>query len=262
VIAALAAAALLGAPVVVHDAQERSPLASVGARPGTFAADPVVYRRVAGGWVQFWMVFARNEQDRGLLRTGRHAGDWEMVQVRLDGSEAVFAQHSGAERCGADAVETRGGRFVVYVANGSHASYFHPGVRDRMWPDPNDEARGDGAVVTPRVEPLGDWARWPGRWGGARASWVAGEMDSPRGPAFQPDGRWRDPEGWARRARPCTFRRCDEVGECDTRESLVGVALPAAALLILIGVRRRRTSSSGAGTPRERSSRDAEHPGA
>jgi VPS62-like protein len=251
VIAALAAAALLGAPVIVHDAQERSPLASVGGRPGTFAREPVVYRRVADGWVQFWMVFARNDQDRGVLRTGRHAGDWEMVQVRLDGSEAVFAQHSGAERCGADAVETRDGRFVVYVANGSHAAYFHPGVRDRMWPDPNDEARGDGAVVTPRVEPLGAWARWPGRWGGARAGWVPGEMDSPRGPAFQPQGRWSDPEGWARMARPCTLRDCDERGECDTPETLVAAAVPAAAaLLILVGVRRRR------------SSRDAEHPGA
>jgi hypothetical protein len=101
------------------------------------------------------------------------------MQLRVDGSEAVFSQHSGAERCGAGAVETRDGRFVVYVASDSHAAYFHPGVRDRMWPDPNDEARGDGAVVTPRVEPLGSWVR-----------------------------RW---------ARPCTFRRCDEVGECDAR---------------------------------------------
>jgi hypothetical protein len=259
VIAALAAAALLGPLVVVHDAQERSPLASVGARPGTFAAGPVVYRRVADGWVQFWMPYARNDQDRGVLRTGRHAGDWEMVQVRTDGSEAVYAQHSGAERCPVH------GRLVVYVANGSHASYFVPGVRDRMWPDPNDEADGRGLRVTPRVEPVGAWARWPGIWPahhGARAGWVPGEMDSPRSPAFQPGGRWSDPEGWARRARPCTFRRCDELGECDSREVLTVAALPAAALLVLLGLRRRRRTSSGAGAPRPRSSRDAEHPGA
>jgi VPS62-like protein len=245
-VALLAALALMG-PVVVHDRGERSPLGSVGARPGTVASEPVVYRRVADGWVQYWLVFADNDQDRGVLRTGRHAGDWEMVQFRLDGSEAVYAQHSGAERCPSRAIETRGGRPVVYLARGSHAAYFRAGVRDRMWPDPNDIAGGDGAAVTPRVEPLGSWASWPGRWGGARAGWVPGEMDSPRGPAFQPDGRWSDPEGWARRARPCTFGRCDEVGECDTRESLIGVALPATALLILVGVLRRR------------SSRDAEH---
>jgi VPS62-like protein len=239
VTAALAVLALLG-PVVVHDAQERSPLASAGARPGTFAAEPVVYEREADGWLQWWMVFARNDQDRGIVRTGRHAGDWEMVQVRRDGSEAVFAQHSGAERCPASAFETRDGRLVVYVANGSHAAYFRPGVRDRMWPDPNDEADGRGLAVTPRVERLGDWARWPGRWGGAQAGWVPGEMDSPRGPAFQPQGRWTDPEGWARRARPCTFDRCDEVGECDTRESLIAVAVPALLLGLVLAFARRR----------------------
>jgi hypothetical protein len=246
--ALLAALALLG-PVVVHDAAERSPLGSV-ARAGVVAPEPVVYRRVTGDWVQYWMPFARNDQDRGALRTGRHAGDWEMVQFRRDGSEAVYAQHSGAERCPGRAVASRDGRPVVYLANGSHAAYFRPGVRDRTWPDPNDEADGRGQTVTPRVEPLGEWSRWPGRWGGARAGWVPGEMDSPRGPAFQPQGRWSDPEGWARRARPCTFGRCDKAGECDTRERLMGVALPAVALLILLAFARRRSSG------------DAEHPGA
>ena len=107
---------------------------------------------------------------------------------------------------------------MIYLANGSHAAYFRPGVRDRTWPDPNDEADGRGETVVPPVEPLGDWADWPGRWGGARASWIPGEMDSPRGPALQPQGRWSDPDAWARAARPCTFDRCDEAGECDGRE--------------------------------------------
>lgn len=249
--ALLAALALLG-PVVVHDAGERSPLGSVGARPGTVAREPVVYERRTGRWVQWWMLFARNEQDRGIVRTGRHAGDWEMVQVRVDAAgrpvEAVYAQHSGAERCPWSAVEVRDWRPVVYLARGSHAAYFHAGVRDRMWPDPNDEAGGDGAAVVPKVAPLGAWVRWPERWGGARASWVPGEEDSPRGPAFQPQARWSDPDGWARRARPCTYDRCDKAGECDSRERLLGVAAPALALLAVLGVRRRR------------SSRHAEHP--
>jgi hypothetical protein len=246
----LIAAVTLG-PVVVHDSRETSPLGSVGERPGTFAAEPVVYERRAGQWRQWWLAFARNDQDRGIVRTGRHAGDWELIQVREDAAgrpvEAVYAQHSGAERCPWSAVETRAGRPVVYLANGSHAAYFRPGVRDRMWPDPNDEADGRGADVVPRVEPLGDWARRPGRWGGARASWVPGEMDSPRGPAFQPQGRWSDPEAWARAARPCTLGRCDEVGECDGREVMLPLAAPAIAALAVIGLRRRR------------SSRDAEH---
>jgi hypothetical protein len=159
----LIVAATLG-PVVVHDSRETSPLGSVGARPGTFERAPVVYERRIGDWVQWWLVFAANDQDRGILRTGRHAGDWELIQVREDDGrpvEAVYSQHSGAERCPWSAIQRSRGRPVAYLANGSHAAYFRPGVRDRMWPDPNDEADGRGAVVTPPVEPLGDWADWP-----------------------------------------------------------------------------------------------------
>jgi Vacuolar protein sorting-associated protein 62 len=239
-------------PVVVHDSRETSPLGSVGARLGTFAADPVVYERTAGRWRQWWLAFARNDQDRGIVRTGRHAGDWELTQVRLDDAgrpvEAVYAQHSGAERCPWRAVEKRGGRPVIYLANGSHAAYFRPGVRDRTWPDPNDEADGRGEVVVPPTEPLGAWREFGGRWGGARAGWIPGEMDSPRGPAFQPQGRWSDPDAWARAARPCTRDRCDEVGECDGRETAMLIAVPAVLALGVVAVRRRR------------SSRDAEHP--
>jgi hypothetical protein len=237
----LIAATTLG-PVLVHDSRETSPLASVGAEPGTFAPAPVVYERRVGEWRQWWLGFAQNDHDRGVLRTGRHAGDWELVQIR-EGVEAVYAQHSGAERCPWSAVETRDGRPVVYLANGSHAAYFRPGVRDRTWPDPNDEADGRGATITPRVEPLGDWARWPGRWGDARAGWVPGEMESPPSPAFQPDGRWSDPDAWARAAKPCSFDRCDEVGECDSREVLLPLAAPALAALAVIALRRRRSST-------------------
>jgi hypothetical protein len=45
--------------------------------------------------------------------------------------EAVYAQHSGAERCGRDDVRREGGHPLVFVANGSHAAYFVPGTRDR-----------------------------------------------------------------------------------------------------------------------------------
>ncbi len=136
---------------------------------------------------------------------------------------------------------------MIYLANGSHAAYFRAGVRDRMWPDPNDEADGRGAVVVPAVRPLGPWARWPGRWGGARAGWVPGEMDSPRGPAFQSQRRWSDPDGWARRARPCTMGRCDARGECDGRETFVSVGAPVLVLVLLGGWWWRRRTSTAAG---------------
>jgi hypothetical protein len=232
-------------PMVIHDSRETSPLGSAGARPGTFAAAPVVYERTAGDWRQWWLAYAANDQDRGIVRTGRHAGDWELVQVRFEGDrpvEAVYAQHSGAERCPWSAVEKRGGQPVIYVANDSHASYFRPGVRDRMWPDPNDEADGRGEAVVPAVEPLGSWRDWPGRWGGARRGWVPGEMDSPRGPAFQADGRWSDPDAWARAARPCTLDRCDEAGECDGRETAIALGAPLIAALTVLALLRRRSS--------------------
>jgi hypothetical protein len=256
----LATLAVLG-PVVVHASGEPSPVTSVEAFRGG-SAPPAVYERVVrtedGRWRQWWLLFAHNAQDRGILRTGRHAGDWEFVQVREDARgrpvEAVYAQHSGAERCPWRAVETRDGRPVVYLARGSHAAYFRPGVRDRFWPDPNDEADGRGPAVRPRVVRVSArqpaWMRDPRPWGGAKAGWVPGEQGSPRGPAFQPQGRWADPDGWARRARPCTFDRCDEPGECDGRETALAFAGPALVIAAVFWRRLRprpgpRTRATG-----------------
>ena len=96
----------------------------------------VVYGRVARGrggrtWLQYWFLYAGNPQDRGILRTGRHEGDWEVVQVGLDARKrpqtAVFAQHHWAEACRYGAIERRGGAPIVYVANGSGETYGRSG---------------------------------------------------------------------------------------------------------------------------------------
>lgn len=162
---AVALALAAHAPAVVHDSRERYPLASVAAaqvsapRIGRDRGPAVYGRAVAASsgttWLQYWLFYAHQDQDRGVLRTGRHAGDWELVQYRLDPrgrpAEAVYSQHSGAERCPWRTLRRRGGRPLVFAAHGSHASYLRPGTRDRMWPDPNDEADGRGAVVKPRL---------------------------------------------------------------------------------------------------------------
>lgn len=240
--------------MLVHAGAERHPAASVATSgvPGTRGEPPapVVYERLAGGWVQYWLWFEDNAQDRGVLRSGRHAGDWELVQYREDGSEAVYAQHSGAERCPGGELERRGGRPVVYVANGSHAAYFHAGTRDRMWPDPNDVADGRGAVVRPRAvrvtEGSPPWMRHRGRWGGARAGWFPPEQPSPRGPAFQ-GARWDDPSAFARSAQPCTGRRCVAVGACDGGETAMGLGFGMALLgLAALVARRSRRPTAGA----------------
>jgi hypothetical protein len=256
--AAVAGALAAFAPVVVHDSGEQLPLSSVAAARvdapdrGSDRA-PAVYGRAVptrgGAWLQYWLYYPGQTQDRGIVRTGRHEGDWELVQIRVDGRgrprEAVYAQHSGAERCGWGEVERRDGRPVVYAARGSHASYLHAGVRDRMWPDPNDEADGDGEAVRPRLVRVSAgspaWMRWPDRWGAARARWwVPGEQDSPRGPAFQQNGRWSDPDGWSERARDCQAD-CDEIDECDAGETVLGAgAAGLAGLALLGGITRRR----------------------
>jgi len=80
----------------------------------------------AGAWLQYWLFYAGQDQDRGIVRTGRHAADWEMVQIRVDARarpvQVVYAQHAGAERCSWATVRPRGERPVVYAAHGSHAS--------------------------------------------------------------------------------------------------------------------------------------------
>jgi len=246
-------------PVVVHASGEPDPLTSVRAFAGRVAgvepgpARPVVYGRRAGRWLQYWMLFAASSQDRGLLRTGRREGDWEFVQLRLRGRRAVravYSQHSGAESCGYRFVRKSGGRPVVYLARGSHAAYFVPGLRDRTWPDPNDEADGRGLRARPRLVRISagspPWIRYRGRWGATRAGWVPGEMSSPRGPTLQPDGRWSDPGGWAAAARPCTRLDCNRRGECDGRETALAGVLAALGLLwaLLFGARRMRRAQA------------------
>jgi hypothetical protein len=195
------------------------------------------------------MLFEGNSQDRGILRTGIHAGDWEMIQLRMRRGrpvQAVYSQHSGAESCGFRWAARGGQRPIVYLAKGSHAAYFRAGVRDRTWPDPNDVADGDGARVRPRLVRITatrpGWMRYPGRWGDTRAGWVPGEMDSPRGPAFQPQGRWTNPEGWAAAARRCTREDCDRRGECDETETVMAAGSAVVGFLgaLLFGVRRMR----------------------
>ena len=188
------------------------------------------------------------------MRTGRHAADWEMVQIRVDARarpvQVVYAQHAGAERCSWATVRRRGERPVVYAAHGSHASYLRPGIRDRTFPDPNDEADGMGAASAPQLVRIGEraprWMRWPGRWGGARARWWnPAEQDSPTGPAFQGQGRWTDPDAWAAAARSCRAG-CDEVGECDWRETALGGGATVLVAGLLAGGLRRRLRRSRA----------------
>ena len=161
-----------------------------------------------------------------------------MVQFRLRRKrpvQAVYAQHSGAESCGYGCVRRAGIRPVVFVARGSHAAYFVPGLRDRTWPDPNDEADGRGLRVRPRLVRISE--QTPGmdalpRAAGARRARAGSPARWTRRAARRSSAeRWSDPAAWAAAARPCTRRDCDRRGECDGRETAM------AAVLVALGLR-------------------------
>lgn len=161
-------------------------------------------------WLQYWTFLPDNPQDRHPLRTGRHEGDWEFAQVGLGPSGAprvvTVAQHKWAEGCPWRGVRREGPRPVLFPANGSHATYLSPGEHGRPWPDPDDEARGDGARLDPVLLDLDvqPWLRWAGRWGGSSASpLLPVEASSPVGPAFQRDGRLTTPTTFHEGARAC-----------------------------------------------------------
>ena len=128
----------------------------------------------------------------------------------------------------------------MFIANGSHAIYSRPGVHDRPFPDPNDEADGRGRRVRPALERIEDtrpgWVAWPGRWGASRAGIVPGEQDSPRGPRFQEDERWSRPSSFHReRAIACGSQPPRRAWQTALTLGLVLLASGA----VIAGLRRR-----------------------
>jgi hypothetical protein len=149
-------------------------------------------------WLQYWFFYFYNDYNLAL-GIGLHEGDWEMVQLRMHDDEpdlAVYAQHRRAELrpwTGVEKVPDDPNRPVVYVARGSHASYFEPGYHQtEAWYD-----LADGKRSSPRcaLEIVGDdspgWIAWPGVWGGTRARLGGIDQPSPRGPAAH--DQWSDP---------------------------------------------------------------------
>ncbi len=249
-------------PVLRYDAQERYFAQPVSLPPKSAEVVPAdrvyghIAREGADTWLQYWLFYADNPQDRSPLGTGTHEGDWELIQLRL-GSDgvpdvSVSSQHSWAEACGWDEVEmsSQGGPSgpVYFVANGSHAIYSRAGDYDRPFPDPTDEAGGDGPSARPELEVIEDgdsgWVDYEGRWGETEAGIVPGESSSPYGPRFQESEVWDEPTSYySERAR-----------ECGTGPPGRPLQTAAVVLLVVGGVgalayRRFRRSRSPDGPP-------------
>jgi hypothetical protein len=236
-------------PILRYDADEeyRAQPVSLPAGSAERRVGDRVYGHVAQDdgetWLQYWLFYAYNPQDRGIVATGRHEGDWELAQVRIgeggEPVEAVLAQHSWAERCAWSELETDGDAPILYVANGSHATYATAGTHDRPWPDPNDEANGDGDEVRPPLAVIDEgnpaWVDYDGRWGDSEAGWVPGEQSSPRGPRFSEGDAWTHPAAFADSARSCGSGAPGRPWQLAIELSLVG----AIAIGLRLAFRRR-----------------------
>ncbi|HEX5616876.1 MAG TPA: Vps62-related protein [Solirubrobacteraceae bacterium] len=154
-------------------------------------------------WLQYWFWYFYNDYNLigNFLKAGLHEGDWEMIQIRLQADEtpdlAIYAQHATAETRRWSQVDVIPGtqRPLVYVARGSHASYFEPG---RHWTGHWFDY-ADGKRRSPELTlhiPIEDeenwhWVRWPGRWGDTKKGDNPLDSDSPQGPADH--AQWDDP---------------------------------------------------------------------
>lgn len=176
------------------------------ARPGyANQAHGRVVEQAGVTWLQYW--FFMYYDDPGFLGLGKHEGDIEMVQIRLDATgqpDAVsYAQHRSGVTASWSEVEQQGSSPVVYSARGTHASMLRSGelVSDRSFlPDHND-AGGPRVQLALIVlsETRTPWAFWPGRWGGTRPEdqilgHVGIEANSPTAPNRHK--AWSDPAGF------------------------------------------------------------------
>jgi hypothetical protein len=179
---------------------------------------PVVYAHLATDAkhpgklaVQYWLYYTFNDAKN------KHEGDWEMAQVDFDASsveqalstrpyEMDLAQHAGGERSEWTDRKLRkdGTHPLVFVATGSHASYFGTALYLGRSPHEGfgcDATRHATERVAFRTVLLPDvpssasapyaWLAFSGRWGQR----LRGVNNGPTGPADKE--QWRHPIEWA-----------------------------------------------------------------
>ena len=148
-----------------------------------------------------------------------HEGDWEAVTLLLSTAGkplvAGYSRHcSGARRPWAKVARSGATHPLVYVALGSHSSWFGPGdhrIDTRCYPqaaravfdaylkDGVFDRTARGQLLRPAVVPVTerspDWMAFPGFWGEDGSfhwpGYTVGFENGPVGPAFH--AVWRDP---------------------------------------------------------------------
>jgi hypothetical protein len=152
----------------------------------------VIYGRAVEGtsglWLQYWFWYFLNDYQLAF-GIDVHEGDWEMIQLRIPFGEqapadAVYAQHTYCEikpwnevgrfgqelqRDGQPAEAGSKHRPLVYVARGSHASFFDRGYHETDFYDLCDGKQP--AKTATRLVDVSDappWLQWPGHWGSTK----------------------------------------------------------------------------------------------
>jgi hypothetical protein len=175
-------------------------------------------------FLQYWLFYPDNPC---VLPPGRHDGDWELAQVRVERHGADFrpthltlAEHGKPV---SEPIASANAPIDVFVAVDSHACYFREGANPII-PlsdvcEPAGTPSGIPTVVLLPIEPSKkDWAHWSWRWGLDRGpgTWLAlllhlkrtpwpltrlnkvGAGESPPSPAHQGQS-WRSPRAFATR---------------------------------------------------------------
>jgi hypothetical protein len=196
------------------------------ARRLTAESSPTVYAHVATEperpdriALQYWFFYPYNEFNN------LHEGDWEMVQLVFEASDAVeavaedpvsvgYSSHEGAERAdwGDDKLEiVDGSHPVVYPAAGSHANKFTEALYLGSSAEAGvgcDDTRGPHTELRPAVQTIPSdpaaargafpWIDFEGRWGELQPAFFNG----PTGPNLK--RQWTEPiswsEGWRERS--------------------------------------------------------------
>jgi hypothetical protein len=187
---------------------------------------PTVYAHVATDSahpgelaLQYWLFYAFNDWNN------LHEGDWEMIQLVFDATNARealahrptmvgYSQHEGAERAdwGTGKLELVGGTHpVVFPAAGSHANFFDEGLFLGSSAEQGvgcDNTTGPHRDLRPIVDTIPSdsnaarssfpWIAFEGRWGELRPAFFNG----PTGPNLKT--QWTEPiewsEGWRNRS--------------------------------------------------------------
>lgn len=187
---------------------------------GLSQQSPTYYYRVteADGYtmLQYWFFYPYNDFHTSHGGSNDHEGDWENVIVYLQADKpayAVYASHGGGgehHRRAWDELTLINSHPMVYVAAGSHGSYFTPElapVEKKRFR--SGEAVGPGSDY-PYAEPKSLDVSWcedyQGRWGARqwdRPIYEVGDNKGgpPTGPKFNRDGTvrvaWADPLAYA-----------------------------------------------------------------